>query len=138
MNINATLIPKSYISGNNSWEIIDALTNIFPKWDSMFDFIASPSYSFSNSFGFRENPKSKNQFNLEIEMPRFKKENIKITTENNQLFINAEQDGLKFYHSINLPNHLDQNSIEAELDHGVLFLKANKAQEFKTKPIKIK
>jgi|LakMenEpi03Aug12_release.lakeMendotaPanAssembly.Ray.scaffolds.fasta_scaffold1297096_2 HSP20 family molecular chaperone IbpA len=138
MNINTTLIPKSYISGNNSWDIIDRLTNAFPKWDSMFDLIASPTYSFSEAFGFTENPKIKNQFNLEIEIPRFRKENIKITTENNKLFINAEQDGLKFYHSINIPDHLDQESIEAELDHGVLTIKADKIQKFRSKKVNIK
>jgi HSP20 family molecular chaperone IbpA len=42
-------------------------------------------------------------YNLEIELPRFRKENIKLTAENNVLHISAEQDNLKFYHSVSVP-----------------------------------
>ena len=79
-----------------------------------------------------------NSYNLEVELPRFRKENIKLSAENNVLHISAEQDNLKFYHSVSIPPTLDTNTIEAELDHGVLKISAQKAEQAKTKTIKIK
>jgi HSP20 family molecular chaperone IbpA len=86
--------------------------------------------------GFKES--EKDSFNLEIELPRFRKENIKLSAENNILHIRAEQDNLKFYHSVSIPSTLDTNTIEAELDHGVLKISAQKAEQAKTKTITIK
>ena len=137
MNINATLVPKSTLNstGYNTWDFIDTVTRAWPTWDNMFDCVASPKYSFSQSFGFKDN---KDSYNLEIELPRFRKENIKLSTENNVLHISAEQDNLKFYHSVSIPATLDTNTIEAKLDHGVLQISAQKAEQAKTKTIEIK
>jgi HSP20 family molecular chaperone IbpA len=134
MNINASLVPKSY-SGYNTWEVVDLIDRSWPKWNTMFDFVTSPSYSFSNMVGFKES--NKDSFNLEIELPRFRKENIKLSAENNILHISAEQDNLKFYHSVSIPATLDTNTIEAKLDHGVLSISAQKAEQSKQKTIKI-
>jgi HSP20 family molecular chaperone IbpA len=135
MNINASLVPKNY-SGYNTWEVVDLIDRSWPKWATMFDFVTSPSYSFSNMIGFKES--NKDSFNLEIELPRFRKENIKLSAENNILHISAEQDNLKFYHSVSVPSTLDTNTIEAKLDHGVLTVSAQKAEAAKTKTISIK
>jgi HSP20 family molecular chaperone IbpA len=135
MNINASLVPKTY-SGYNTWEIVDLIDRQWPKWNTMFDVITSPSYSFSNMVGFKES--NKNSFNLEIELPRFRKESIKLSAENNVLHISAEQDNLKFYHSVSIPTTLDTNTIEAKLDHGVLTISAQKAEQAKLKSIIIK
>jgi HSP20 family molecular chaperone IbpA len=135
MNINASLVPKSY-SGSNTWEIVDLIDQNWPKWATMFDVVTSPSYSFSNMVGFKE--QNKDSFNLEIELPRFRKENIQLSTENNVLHISAEQDNLKFYHSVSIPSTLDTNTIEAELDHGVLKISAQKAEQAKIKNIQVK
>ena len=86
--------------------------------------------------GFKED--NKDSYNLEIELPRFRKENIKLTAENNVLHISAEQDNLKFYHSVSVPPNLDANTIEAELDHGVLKISAQKAEQAMAKTIQIK
>lgn len=134
MNINASLIPKNY-SGSNTWEIVDIIDQNWPKWTTMFDFVTSPTYSFSNMVGFKE--ANKESFNLEIELPRFRKENIKINAENNVLHISAEQDNLKFYHSVSIPTTLDTNTINARLDHGVLFITAQKSEQAKVKNIEI-
>jgi HSP20 family molecular chaperone IbpA len=135
MNINASLVPKSY-SGYNTWEVVDLIDRSWPKWSTMFDFVTSPSYSFSNMVGFKES--QKDSFNLEIELPRFRKENITLSAENNVLHISAEQDNLKFYHSVSIPTTLDTNTIEAKLDHGVLTISAQKAEQAKQKTIEIK
>jgi HSP20 family molecular chaperone IbpA len=135
MNINASLVPKSY-SGYNTWEVVDLIDRSWPKWTTMFDFVTSPSYSFSNMVGFKES--NKDSFNLEIELPRFRKESIKLSAENNVLHVSAEQDNLKFYHSVSIPATLDTNTIEAKLDYGVLSISAQKAEQAKQKTIEIK
>ena len=135
MNINASLVPKNY-SGSNTWEFMELIDQSWPKWSTMFDVVTSPSYSFSNMVGFKES--NKDSFSLEVELPRFRKENIKLSAENNILHISAEQDNLKFYHSVSVPPTLDTNTIEAELDHGVLKISAQKAEQAKTKTITIK
>ena len=135
MNINASLVPKNY-SGSNTWEFMELIDQSWPKWSTMFDVVTSPSYSFSNMVGFKE--RDKDSYNLEIELPRFRKENIKLSAENNVLHISAEQDNLKFYHSVSIPLTLDTNTIEAKLDHGVLSLSAQKAEQAKNKTIQIK
>jgi HSP20 family molecular chaperone IbpA len=135
MNINASLVPKNY-SGYNTWEVVDLIDQNWPKWATMFDVVTSPSYSFSNMVGFKES--NKDSYNLEIELPRFRKESVKLSTENNILHISAEQDNLKFYHSVSIPATLDTNTIEAKLDHGVLTISAEKAEKAKAKTIQIK
>jgi HSP20 family molecular chaperone IbpA len=135
MNINASLVPKNY-SGYNTWEVVDLIDSQWPTWNTMFDVVTSPSYSFSNMVGFKES--NKDSYNLEIELPRFRKENIKLSAENNILHVSAEQDNLKFYHSVSIPTTLDTNTIEAKLDHGVLTISAQKAEQAKTKNIEIK
>lgn len=138
MNINATLVPKSTLNstGYNTWDIVDLVDSTWPSLAATFDLVTSPKYSFSNMIGFKE--QGKDSFSLEIELPRFRKENIKLSAENNVLHISAEQDNLKFYHSVSIPPTLDTNTIEAKLDHGVLTISAQKAEQAKTKNIEIK
>jgi HSP20 family molecular chaperone IbpA len=134
MNLNYSLIPLN--NTFESWDFVDNIYNSWPTLSDSFNIVTSPKYSFSNMIGFRES--EKDSFNLEIELPRFRKENIKLSTENNVLHISAEQDNLKFYHSVSIPPTLDTNTIEAELDHGVLKISAQKAEQAKTKTITIK
>jgi HSP20 family molecular chaperone IbpA len=54
------------------------------------------------------------------------------------LHISAEQDNLKFYHSVSIPPTLDTNRIDAKLEHGVLTISAQKAEQAKHKTIEIK
>jgi HSP20 family molecular chaperone IbpA len=134
MNLNYSLIPLN--NTFESWDFVDDIYHSWPTLSNSFSIVTSPKYSFSNMIGFKES--EKDSFNLEIELPRFRKENIKLSAENNILHISAEQDNLKFYHSVSVPSTLDTNTIEAELDHGVLKISAQKAEQAKTKVIKIK
>jgi HSP20 family molecular chaperone IbpA len=134
MNLNYSLIPLN--STFQSWDFVDNIYNSWPTLSDSFNIVTSPKYSFSNMIGFKES--EKDSFNLEIELPRFRKENIKLSAENNILHISAEQDNLKFYHSVSIPPTLNTNTIEAELDHGVLKISAQKAEQAKTKLIEIK
>jgi HSP20 family molecular chaperone IbpA len=134
MNLNYSLIPLN--STLETWDFIDDINHLWPTLSNSFSIVTSPKYSFSNFIGFQDT--GTDSYNLEIELPRFRKENIKLTAENNVLHISAEQDNLKFYHSVSVPPNLDANTIEAELDHGVLKISAQKAEQSKTKLIEIK
>lgn len=134
MNLNYSLIPLNNTFEN--WDFVDNINHLWPTLSNSFNIVTSPKYSFSNMIGFKES--QKDSFSLEIELPRFRKENIKLSAENNVLHISAEQDNLKFYHSVSIPSTLDTNTIEAELDHGVLKISAQKAEQARTKTILIK
>jgi HSP20 family molecular chaperone IbpA len=133
MNLSYSLIPSNNTFEN--WDFIDNINNLWPTLSDSFNIVTSPKYSFSNMLGFKDH---KDSYNLEIELPRFRKENIKLSAENNILHISAEQDNLKFYHSVSIPSALDTNTIEAKLDHGVLSISAQKAEQAKLKTIEIK
>jgi len=133
MNINTSLIPKKI--GGQNWDLIDLMDRSWPAWGSVFDMVASPKYSYSNTIGFKES--GGDSFSFEVELPRFRKENIKLSVENNLLHISAEQDHLKFYHSVTVPSTIDPNTVTAKLDHGVLTISAQKAESAKTRLIEI-
>jgi HSP20 family protein len=89
---------------------------------------------------------------VEAELPGFKKEEVDITLENQTLTIAAERrseakqegDGgyllnerryNRFLRSFTLPPTVDEKSVQAKLEHGVLTVTLNKREE--TKPRKI-
>ena len=134
MNLNYSLIPLN--NTISTWDFVDDIDSLWPTLSNSFSIVTSPKYSFSNFIGFEDS--GTDSYNLEIELPRFRKESIKLTAENNVLHISAEQDNLKFYHSVSVPPNLDTNTIEAELDHGVLKVSAQKAEQARAKTINIK
>ena len=134
MNLNYSLIPLN--NTISTWDFVDDIDSLWPTLSNSFSIVTSPKYSFSNFIGFEDS--GTDSYNLEIELPRFRKENIKLSAENNVLHISAEQDNLKFYHSVSVPPNLDTNTIEAELDNGVLKVSAQKAEHARAKTINIK
>lgn len=89
---------------------------------------------------------------VEAEVPGFKKEEIDITLENSTLTITAERNAApsedqkgdwllrerrysKFSRSFTLPPTVDEGTVDAKLDNGVLKITLNKREE--TKPRKI-
>ena len=89
---------------------------------------------------------------VEAELPGFKKDEVDITLENQTLTLSAErkvenkQDGqngyllnerryTRFLRSFTLPPTVDEKSVQAKLEHGVLTVTLNKREE--TKPRKI-
>ena len=134
MNLNYSLIPLN--NTISTWDFVDDIDSLWPTLSNSFSIVTSPKYSFSNFIGFQDS--GTDSYNLEIELPRFRKESIKLTAENNVLHISAEQDNLKFYHSVSIPLTLNTDTIEAKLDHGVLVVSAQKAERAKAKTIEIK
>lgn len=91
---------------------------------------------------------------VEAELPGFKKDDVDITLENNTLTISAERQSehkeaeqqsgdwllrernyTRFARSFNLPPTVDEQSVNAKLNDGVLTITLNKREE--TKPRKI-
>lgn len=151
--MNISLVPKTsacYIdltpsfSGNNTYELgntkfdpfwpIDYWTSKWPDLFKQFDAITSPKFNISKLNPWKEKDE---KFVYETELPRFKASSLDITTENGILHINAEQDSLKYYNSINLPQNADTETIDAKLDHGVLYISIEKLASAKTKKIKV-
>ena len=89
---------------------------------------------------------------VEAELPGFKKEDVDITLENQTLTLSAERKVeqndenqgnyllkerryTRFLRSFTLPPTVDEKSVQARLEHGVLTVTLNKREE--TKPRKI-
>ena len=93
-------------------------------------------------------------FELTMELPGMKKDNIDISIENNMLNISGErkatreEDGRtyhriesrfgKFSRNLPLPNNIDDEAIEAEYDNGVLTINIPKTEQSTGKRIQVK
>jgi HSP20 family molecular chaperone IbpA len=151
--MNISLVPKNnasscYVSytGNagNSFPVgktrldafwpIDLWTSKWPDLFDQFDAISSPQFNLSRLNPWKENG---DNFTYETELPRFRASSLDITTENGLLHIKAEQDSLKYYNSINLPKNADTDTVNAKLDHGVLYISILKLAAAKSKKIKV-
>lgn len=97
---------------------------------------------------------NKNEFVLHVEVPGIKKDDIKITFENNYLNISGEKKSTderknenyhqlersfgKFHRSISIPAGIMLDKINAEYQQGVLSITIPKAEEAKPKEIEVK
>ena len=97
---------------------------------------------------------SKDDYMVEVAAPGMKKEDFKITLDNNVLMISSEKetsheeeekDGSysrrefsyqSFQRSFTLPNSVEQESISASYKDGVLMISIPKKEEAKQKPVK--
>ena len=113
---------------------IDLWTSKWPGLFEQFDAISSPQFSLERLNPWKEDG---DMFLYETELPRFKASSLDINTENGMLHIKAEQDSLKYYNSINLPKNADVETIDAKLDHGVLYISISKLAAAKSKKIKV-
>jgi len=137
LDLNPTYSGSKYNTGKTHldpfWPI-DLWANKWPDLLSQFDAITSPKFSLSQLNPWKEKD---DKFVYETELPRFKANSLDITTENGVLHISAEQDSLKYYNSVNLPQNADVETVDAKLDHGVLYISISKLASAKTKKIKV-
>jgi HSP20 family molecular chaperone IbpA len=113
---------------------IDLWARKWPGLLSQFDAITSPKFNLSQLNPWKEDG---DKFIYETELPRFKASSLEVTTENGLLHISAEQDSLKYYNSVNLPQNADVETVDAKLDHGVLYISISKLAAAKNKKIKV-
>lgn len=94
------------------------------------------------------------QFEVTVELPGMKKEDININLENNQLTVSGErkfknEEKNKKYHRVEsqygeftrsfmLPDNIDEESIEARYEDGLLHITIDKDEEKVSKKIEIK
>ena len=149
-----TLIRWNPVHDVTAWHPISDWANEF---DRMFDRLHggivdnSGITSFMPSVDIVENA---NDFTIRVELPGVKKEDVKITVQNNILTIRgekkqeAEKEGDNYHRversygafqrSFTLSNTLKADKIEASYDNGVLSISLPKAEETKPKEIEVK
>jgi HSP20 family protein len=97
-------------------------------------------------------------FHIEAELPGFTREQVDVTLDNNTLTISASRETsddtptaearegewllrerryTRFQRSFTLPNTIDESSVNAKLDNGVLSVTLDKRQEAKPRKIAI-
>jgi HSP20 family molecular chaperone IbpA len=86
---------------------------------------------------WKQDETDQDKFGFDIELPRFKRENINVSIDNGVLHISAEQDSLKFYTSESFPEFLDAQTVSAKLDHGVLYVSATRSEVAKPRKINV-
>ena len=77
---------------------------------------------------------------IELDTPGFRKEDLRISIENNSLMIEGERQGrsqVKLKRSFHLPDDVDTNSIQAQVKDGILELSLPKKEQAKPKTIPI-
>lgn len=110
--------------------------------------------SLSNWMPLTDITEDKNHYQLHIDLPGIKKEDVKISFNNGRLSISGERKSEveskdtqshrieraygKFYRSFNLPELIIEDKIEAEFVDGQLKISIPKAEEAKPKEIEIK
>jgi len=113
--------------------------------------VANRSSTFTPSINVSE---TEDQFSIEVEVPGMNKDDININVENSTLTISgerkqkSEENDRRFHRvethygtfnrSFQLPDHVDEDSIEASYSNGVLEITMGKREEKLKKQIAIK
>jgi len=134
--------PGRNIAGKHFSDIMDEFFN---------DAIVNRTSTFTPNINISE---TEDQFSIEVEIPGMKKEDININVENNTLTISGErkqkteEDGRRYHRvetnygafqrSFQLPDHIDDDSIEASYENGLLQITMGKSEEKLKKQIAIK
>ncbi|NBC27734.1 MAG: Hsp20 family protein [Bacteroidetes bacterium] len=133
--------PGSTRTGKHFSDIMDEFFN---------EAVAGRATTFSPSINISE---TEDQFSIEVEVPGLNKEDLNINVENSTLTISgerkkkSEEDGRRFHRvethygtfnrSFQLPDYVDQDSIEATYKNGILDVTMNKREEKLKKQISI-
>jgi HSP20 family protein len=134
--------PQNEITNKRFSDIMDEFFN---------DVVNSSNDSFVPSIDISE---TEDQFLIEAELPGMKKEDININLENGRLGISGErnfkheEEGKTFHRvetkygsfsrSFQLPDNVDEESIDASYENGLLKISINKAEDKVKKQIEIK
>ena len=89
---------------------------------SLFGFDPSRLLGSVQTFGF-DVQRTDSGYRLEVAAPGYKPEDIKVTVENGQLTVQGKTpDGRQFTRQLVLTDDIDQDKIQATVDHGLLTL----------------
>lgn len=134
--------PRRNIVGRQFSDIMDEFFN---------EAVATKNSSFTPDINISE---TEDKLSIDVDIPGMKKEDIQIGIENGALTISgerknkSEEDGRTFHRvethygtferSFQLPDNVDEDSIEATYSDGVLHIDINKKEEKLKKQIEIK
>ncbi|MBO6794784.1 MAG: Hsp20/alpha crystallin family protein [Balneolaceae bacterium] len=125
------------------------------SFDDLFNefFSNAPSYKKDGFMPSVDISETENQFELSVELPGMKKEEIKVDLENGRLTISGERkfenkDNGKNYHRVesrfgtftrtfHLPDSIDEDSIAAKYADGILNITIDKSEDKVKKQIEI-
>ncbi len=128
----------------------------FPKTlnDLLEDSLATGSVPSTRSYPAMDVAEQENEYIAIVELPGVKKEDVKITFENDLLTVQGERKPYaipeearvllnemrvrEFSRSIRIPVEIDVNNISAELENGILRIVLPKSQEARVRTIEIK
>jgi len=107
------------------------------------------SYVFNRLFGKKSYIKepimkwkeSENDFQIKLEMPGISKDDLNITYEKETVHVKAEKsdnDNFYFYEKYVFVPDINENTIEAKIENGILTVTLTKKEELKPKRIEIK
>jgi HSP20 family protein len=156
-----TLIRWNPLRDVTTWHPVSDLADEFVTMqreiDRMFDRFRGGTLDDSGTTAFMpvvDIIKGANQYDIRVELPGVKKEDVKITIQNDVLTIRGEkkQETQKkgenvhrversygaFQRSFTLPTSVKSEAIEASYDNGILNISLPKAEEAKPKEIEVK
>ena len=120
------------MEGDNTMKLglLNTVPSIFDDFDQIFS---------TNSFDYFMDEDA-TSYNLSLDLPGIKKEDLQIEVKGQMLIIKAESKGKKsrkYHRAFSMPNTVDMDKTEADLTNGVLTLRMLKIEE-KPKLIQIK
>lgn len=112
--------------------------NIFSLFDQLHDsFWASPEIQFNRNWRPTEISESDEEYKIEIELPRFKKEEVKVEATKGVLKVVAKNGRASYTREFGLP-YAALSESDVKLADGVLTISVPKSGEGQTKHLEIK
>lgn len=127
--MNKSLIPFSEQGLAHS--IQDMINQVYQQ------FWEEPSFLTHRNWRPTEIREDEENFYIEIELPRFKKEQVKVEVKNGGIIVSAKNERSNYVRTF-ADSRYDTEKLDGKLEDGVLFLTVPKTTTAKSKEIKIR
>ena len=116
----------------------NTFNHINSAFDSLFhDIWADPGFLNQRNWRFSDVREDEDRLHIEVELPRFTKDEVKVTVKNKSVFVEAKNNRSP-YHRTFADSRAEWDKAEVELKNGVLYISAPKSIETKEKQLEIK